>query len=174
MKKLLALTLVLGLFAGLLVGCNNNDQNGNGGDTDVEFADLVEAIKEKIIADLKDQGYTDDDFANEELPGYTKEEVGSDELGFGEGMIEKAVVIRAGFLNADELIVLEAKAGKANDLKALLETYQQERHEFWRDYNEMQAEKIENAIIKVQGNFVYYIVYEDAAGIDAAIGEVLK
>ena len=172
MKKLLVLALVLGLSVGLLAGCNNGGDGGDG--SDKEVSDILDAIRDKIIADLRSQGWTDEDFEDDPLPGYTLEEVGADDLGFGEGLFVKAGVIRAGFLNADEIMVFEAKPGKANELKAFLETYLQERLEFWRDYNEMQAEKIENAIVKIQGNFVYYIVYEDAAGIDAAIGEVLK
>lgn len=170
MKKLLVLTLVITLALGL-IGCTKKDEGGS--PVNVDVTAIMDSIKDKIIADLRAMGYTDDDFEYEPIPGYLLEDVDADYL--GSNLFEAGKTIRASMdLNADHIMVFKAKAGKANELKTQLESFKQERYEFWRDYIDTQGEKVNKAIIKVKGDLVYYIVYEDASAIESVILEAVK
>jgi len=167
LKKLVAL-LVLLVFAVMVVGCN-----GGGQGTDISVDDLYEAIKDQIIEDLRDLGFGDEDFAVEEIPGYTYYDLKGDDADYvltemDKDLVEEGFVIKATMmLNSDQIVVIKAASGKIDEVKAALETEQDNQLAMWEDYLADQAEKVRNTIIAVQGDYIIYVTYPDADAIEA-------
>ena len=174
MKKI-GIVIALLMSGVLLFGCA-----GGGSATEGSIEEVLEALKEAITEDLREIGFTDADFDAEELPGY----IITDILGEGgeyvlmemdKGLVEEGYIIAASMmLNSDQVIVIKAASGKVNDVKAALEAEHAAKLALWEDYLADQAEKVRNTIIEVEGDFIYYITYPDAEGLEEVIIEALQ
>ena len=176
MKKIISLSLIIiSLFA--LVGCTER-VNENGA---VSFNDVVENIKDVIREDLKGFGYTDEDFAGEELPGYFELDLRNEEDRamfdiFNENDFDDAYVIQPMMnLSSNLIIIVKAKdSASVNNLKEGLEEVRDSQESLWSQYLPDQYEKVKNNIIKVEGDYLIYITYDDAEKIEEVFVNTLK
>jgi len=165
-KKFSTIAAVLAIVI-LAAGCGGSKPAA----TEISMTDLLEDIKDLIAEDLREQGCTDQDFEAEELPGYAitdlKSEEGQWALPEGSDDAVEGFMIKAGMLNADQIIVLKATPGKAESFKSIFEAQKTSQLDMWESYAPQQAVKVEDTIIDVQGDYVIYITYADADGIEA-------
>ncbi len=169
MKRILIALVILSLSLALLAGCSQD--NGDG--SEISLESILEAVKERIAADLRDQGFTDEDFAEEPLPGFAIGEVDPEELGIDS--IDSSFVISPGFgISPDEVIVIKAESGKANDVKEALEARNSEKEDLYRDYDPAGADRIAVAVLKVKGDYVICIIFDNAGALEAAIDQLFN
>lgn len=168
-RKKVMLLAVVSLLAVLLAACQPQEVAG------VELDDIRAALIESIAARLRDQGYTDEDFEWAELPGLdVLDELTGDDFGIEAG-VDVAFAIRAGMgLSPDDIVVIKTTDGKAEEIKAMIVAANQEKYEFFADYNPSGAAKIQNAVVKVYGDFVINIIFDDAEALDAIIAELFN
>jgi hypothetical protein len=167
MKRFLIALITLSLILPLSAGCKKD----NGASQSLES--ILQAVKERIAADLRDQGYTDEDFADDPLPGFMIGEIDPEELGIGGNLIDSSFVIRPGFgISPDEIIVIKAESGKASDVRQALEARNSEREAFYRDYDPAGADRIANATLKVKGDYVICIIFDNAEAFEALIDQL--
>ncbi len=172
MKKVLIVLVILSLF--LVVGCSSSDSG-----QEVNFDQVLNDVVEKISQDLRDQGYTDDDFADETLPSYVIIDLTSN--GLYDGLIDftkvsAAFTIRASWdTNADRITVFEVSdKSYLNTIKGILEEENSSQREIWESYIPEQFKKVRDTIMEIEGNIIYYITYEDAEAIEDVILNALK
>ncbi len=176
MKKILALTIVLLLF--LMVGCGAKES------ADVSTGSILEGFIEKIADDLKGQGYSDDDFEEELLPGYIVIDFNdAEQAGFSSypdmfdmDKIDGGFEIKgSSFMSADKILVFKVNdTNYLNTIKAALEEDLQAQKDLWESYNPSQFEKVENTIFEIEGNYLYYITYENAEALEQVILNKIK
>lgn len=178
MKKILVGILVLSML--ILVGCSSSD-GASGGNIET----VMDSIVERIQSDLRENGYGDDDFEMEDLPGYVVVDLMNEEereytafagdvLDFSK--IEGAFSIQAAMmLNADRIYVFQVKdSSYLSEIKAVLEVEKEAQYELWESYLADQFEKVKNTIFETEGNFLYYITYPDAEAIETIILDDIK
>ena len=164
-----AVVAVLALF---LVACQPQDVNGGG---EVKLEDIRAALVEQIATMLREQGYTDEDFKWSELPGMDiVDEMTGDDFGIETG-VETGFAIRAGMgLSPDDIVVIKITGDKADEIKATIKEGNQQKYEFFVDYNPAGASKIQTAIVEVYGDYVINIIFDDAEAIQAIIAELFS
>lgn len=175
MKKISAILIIL--LAGLLAaGC----AGGKTPAVNVPVDDIYDSIKEQIVADLREVGYQDADFAAEELPGYIvydlKGENAEQVLApLNKDDVQEGFVIKAAMmLNSDQIAIIKAAEGKVETIKAALEDELEAQNATWSQYLPDQAAKVTNTIISVQGDYVIYITYADAEAVEEIFLNALK
>lgn len=161
-------TIIALLLAGLmLAGCGGQPSGSNASVEDI-YSEIIEFISD----DLREAGFTDEDFEAEELPGYVVTDLKGDEAEWvlpdlNKDDVEEGYVIAAAMmLNSDQVIVLRAAEGKAQAVKEVLEAELAAQLDLWESYLADQAEKVQNTILTVQGDFIIYITYTDPEGIE--------
>lgn len=131
---------------------------------------------EKISLSLREMGYTDDDFADEILPGYLVLDLKSENPNPYNGLIdfdkvEAAFTIRSGWdTNADRITVFKlTDLNYLSVIKNVLEEEKAGQYEIWEQYIQEEFHKVKNTLIEIEGNLVYYITYSDAEEIEQII-----
>ena len=177
MKKIqILVAAVVAVLALMLTACQPQEVNSPvGGGAEVELDEIRASIVEHIAAILREQGYTDEDFEWSELPGLDiLDELTGDDFGIETG-VDVGFAIRAGMgLSPDDIAVIRIAGGKADEIKAMIEEANQEKYDFFADYNPAGAAKIQNAIVRVYGDFVVNIIFDGAEAIDAVIAELFS
>lgn len=72
-------------------------------------------------------------------------------------------------VHASMYIIIEAKDGKAEDVKAELNTYAENYEQMWSTYLPEQYELVKNRRLGSTGNYVYLIIAENAAELEDLI-----
>lgn len=171
MKKIISI-LALSLIVLLLVGCSDKTPAAN-----ASVEDIYTSIKDQIGQDLRDTGFGDADFEAEELPGYTLIDLKGPDAEYAlpelnKDDVEAGFVIKASMmLNSDQIVIIKAAPGKIEPVKEALEAELASQLALWESYLADQAEKVQNAIITVQGDFLVYITYPDAEAIEAIFND---
>lgn len=159
-SKISALILVIAIACTMLCACGSGDETRN-----VPVADISAAVAEAL-------GKTDALTAVDEnwIRGWMKVETSQ----FGEQM----VMINAYGANVDEYGIFKAGENmSAADIKATVEAYLQLRMDSWMDeYMPEEKPKLEDAEIKVVGDYVMYCILSesDASAAFAKFEESLK
>ena len=163
MKKFFALATLLALIS-VQVGCAKSPAPST--------AEIYAALKEQIAADLREVGFTDGDFAENELPSYFLTDL------TGEGQdyvlpdlnkedVQEGYVIKASMnINSNQVALIRAVPGKVEAVRAALELELASQRQLWDSYLPDQAEKVHNTIISAKGDFIIYITYPDPAAIE--------
>lgn len=173
MKKISAVIALL-LCSLLIAGCNGQPAGGN-----ASVEELYNEIKGHISEDLRNLGFGDDDFDAEELPGYAVIDLKGEEADWvlaelNKDDVQEGFVIKAAMmLNSDQIILIKAAPGKVNEIKAVLEAEHAAQLDLWENYLADQAVKVRDTIISVQGDFIIYITYPDAEGIEAIFDDAM-
>ncbi|MTI96231.1 MAG: DUF4358 domain-containing protein [Firmicutes bacterium] len=185
MKKIFPVLAIM-LTGILLVGCGGSPEapdNPPAGNPSVDASvdEIIEAVKARIIEDLEEIGYGEEEFEIEELPGYVIGDLTNDEeIDFVLPQLDRDLIV-AGFqirasmmLNSDQIIVIEAAEGELDAVREVLEAEHAAQLEMWQDYLADQAEKVENIIFAEAGNFILYAIYPDAEGIEAVFNQFVQ
>ena len=78
-------------------------------------------------------------------------------------------------MDAEELLIVKLNdVSQADEVGAAMEERQQTQIGIYEGYAPEQLSLCENAIIDVQGNYILYVVHENAEAIDAAFRNALK
>ena len=151
MKKCLIPVLILLVL--LLVGCSGGKDSAY--KDDVAVADLAAAVDASIDSEAL--------IAMED--SYLRNAMQLDPEAFG----EYAVKINSKGVNIDEYGIFKApKGGSAEDVQKAAQGYLQLRLDTWMpEYMPQELPKLENASVKVCGNYVMYAILGDEAA-DAA------
>lgn len=175
MKKFAVLVVVMALVLGV-TGCAKP--------VDVPVADILAEVKESIKADLLASGAFSEEDLEEGLPGLMEGNLLEDDLMlfvsdpelFAKELISEGYILAPMFnVMSDEVIVLKAKdKGAVSDLKAALEQEKENRLKQWEDYLPNQRAKVENTIIKVEGQYLLYATWEEPEIIEAAFDKALS
>lgn len=171
MKKLVLVAVVL-LCMSVAVGCG-------GQKVEVSLEDVFEDIKAVVKADLEEV-MDEEAFETEELPGYIVADLESEEAeymlaGINEDDLEEGYMI-APMMNtsSDMILLFQAKEGKADSVMASLDEVLESQTETWSTYLPDQFEKVENAIIEQEGDYVLYVVYSAPETIQEVFTEAIK
>lgn len=164
MKRLVSLfVVIITLFT--FIGCTKQDSSP---EVNVSINDVVQNIKNKMREDLIAGGVPKDNFKDGILPGYMETELPSDNAGpltdlFKDEDLEEGVVISHMMnVNSDFIIILKAKDEESvENLLSGLEEMKQQQENIWSSYLPDQYEKVQNNIIKVEGNYLLYVTYDD-------------
>lgn len=180
MKKVITLLLVcaMGIIA---AGCQGKDT----GNKDVTLDSVIEKTEAQIKADLIASGYyKEEDFTEEELPGYIQEELLGDTIAnyipaledLPKDELEGGTVIQAMMnINSDLIIVAKAKTeAGAEQVKTVFDQVLEDQETLWSQYLPDQFAKVEKAVVKQEGQFVYYVVYEKGEELAAVISEAIS
>lgn len=177
MKKLLVIVMSLVLMI-LVVGCDGNTSSN------ATPEEIMNGVIEKIEGLLRDQGYGDEDFEEEALPGYSIVDfTNKDDIDFFpyDGVldldkIEGGFIISSNsMLNADQIVVIKVSdSSYLATIKAHFEENKESQAELFESYSPSQFEKIQNTIIEIHGDFIFYITFENAEDIEAVILNIIK
>ncbi|MCY6370091.1 DUF4358 domain-containing protein [Clostridium ganghwense] len=177
MKRILSLAIVvLSIFA--FGGCAKKTPN-------VPVKDIVESIKNQMTEDMKAAGAPEESFKDGKLPGFMEIDLTSEETEpfakpvkekYNMEDLEEGIVLQQMMsVKSDLIIVLKAKdESKVENLKAVLEKEKEQQEKIWSQYLPDQYEKVKNNIIKVKGNYLIYITYENPEKIEAIFDNALK
>ncbi len=184
MRKVKAVAVIL--FFVLVVGCTNQPKGEIEETKAASFEEIVTAIKEQVADDLKEDGVGEEVLVDGKLTYYletdltTPEESDSaiwiEKLGLNKEEIANGRVIAAMMnVNADEIIVLEAKEEKqVESLKAALERELNNQDQTWKQYLPDQYEKVKNNSIKTNGKYLLYVTYTDPDEIEKIFNSRFK
>lgn len=164
----------------IMVGCTKQSDSGNNETTNASFDSIVNAIKEQIAKDLKEAGIEEEVLVDGNIMNYfhtnltASEEsdpaipVWLEKMQLQQEDIANGTVIAAMMsVNADEIIVLEAKEeSKVDSLKASLEKELQAQEQTWSQYLPDQYEKVKQNVIKTKGKYLIYITYSNPEQIE--------
>lgn len=162
MKKLFV--LVLSVLIVLAAGCAKTPAPS--------IEEIYAAIKEQISADLREVGFTYEDFAEEELPSYFLADLkgeGADYIlpDLNKEDVQGGYVIKASMnINSNQVALIQSVPGKTQAVRTALEAELASQRQLWDSYLPDQAEKVRNTIIPVKGDFIIYITYPDPASIE--------
>lgn len=169
MKKILGIVIaVTMIFA--FVGCSKQEPN-------VAVGDIMKAIKNQMIEDMKAAGMTEDSFKDGNLPGFLEVDFKSEssdpmtemmlELFNKEDLEEGYALVQMINVKSDEIFVLKAAdESKVSVLKEALEKEKEKQDKIWSTYLPDQYEKVKNNIIKVHGKYLIYITYDNPEKIE--------
>lgn len=176
MKRIAVLVVALALLLGMTACAKPT--------ADVPVADVFAAVKEAIKAAVLAEGTFTEEDLQEGLPGLMEGNLLEDDLMFyisdpelfNKELIAEGYILAPMFnIMSDEIIVLKAKDKAAvKDLQAALEKEKENRLKQWEDYLPNQRVKVENTVIKVEGQYLLYATWEDpeliAEAFDQALG----
>lgn len=86
-----------------------------------------------------------------------------------ENVVNAAGKIPSMNVHSSMYIIIEAKDGKAEDVKAELNTYAESYEQMWATYLPDQYELVKNRRLGSTGNYVYLIIAENAAELEELI-----
>lgn len=86
-----------------------------------------------------------------------------------ENVVNAAGKIPSMNVHSSMYIIIEAKDGKAEDVKAELNTYAENYEQMWSTYLPDQYELVKNRRLGSTGNYVYLIIAENAAELEELI-----
>lgn len=154
MKKIFALVMVLCLCLSLFAGCGGDSAHSY--DVKSVVDQFVEAYPVSMSAEINDDTLQDlmqIDLENvEEYYGYRSRANDS----------------------VDTVLMIKAKAGKADAVKESLETYRDNMETSCNMYNDAEAMKAKNALITVKGDYLLLTMSGDSAQIEAGQMETIK
>ena len=160
-KRLIALVLVA-LMVLPLVACGKKEEV-----KDVDFYELRTKMLEagENLPDMQTVSSADDNAA--ELLGYVSdmdyEKVSNFFVSYSsEGLTDEIVVIAV--KNEDD----------AKEAKESLEKHLTHRKNLFANYSPVEGAKLENAILRVVGRYVYLIIADDRSAIEKAFNEMVK
>lgn len=160
-KRLIALVLVA-LMVLPLAACGKKEEV-----KDVDFYELRTKMLEagENLPDMQTASSADDNAA--ELLGYVSdmdyEKVSNFFVSYSsEGLTDEIVVIAV--KNEDD----------AKEAKESLEKHLTHRKNLFANYSPVEGAKLENAILRVVGRYVYLIIADDRSAIEKAFNEMVK
>lgn len=172
MRRLNWLLVIMVLV--LVAGCSSKSGDNETDGVAVSFDEIVTDIKELIAEDLKESGVEEEVLVDGKLSLFLETDLTASEdtdpavpiwienLGLNTDEIANGYVIAAMMnVNADEIIVLEAKDEKDVDtLKASLEKELERQDQTWKQYLPDQYEKVKENKITTNGKFLLYVTYD--------------
>lgn len=175
MKKLTFL-IMTGIALFLLAGCAGEEKPE---ENNISAEAIINNIKEHIAKDLEDNGiqdalvdgqlqaYIEADLSQENNSDDPTSAIFIEKMELDTSKLEEGTVLAAAMnINSDEIILLKAKS--ADDVPALKESLEKElaaQTQTWEQYLPDQYEKVQNNIIKVNGNYLLYVTYENPEAI---------
>lgn len=169
MKKVLGIVIAVAMILAF-VGCSKQAPN-------VAVSDIMEAIKNQMVEDMKAAGVPEDSFKDGKLPGFLEIDFTSEdidpmaemvlELFNKEDLEEGYALVQMMNVKSDEIFVLKAAdESKVPALKEALEKEKEKQDQIWSTYLPDQYEKVKNNIIKVNGKYLIYITYDNPEKIE--------
>lgn len=152
-----------------LVGCSSQ---GTSSKKEISLEKLLTDMKEQIAEDMKKHG-VEDALVDGELMGYIEGDLKSVEDYTAAIILEKMAVEKDAFaegvvlapmmnINSNQIIVIKANSTDDVDtLKAALEKEHDAQVQMWSQYLPDQYEKVKNNQIVVEGNYLFYVTYEN-------------
>lgn len=185
MKKLISI-LGISVLIVLVTACGSADKEKASGV--VPVADIIQAIKEQMAEDMKEdfgdesplvdgqlQGYIEADLTEKDSEDPTAEillekmELNEEELDEGIALMQMMNV------NSNEIIILKAKEkAHVESLKEALEKELAAQTATWEMYLPDQYEKVKNNLILTEGKYLIYITYDDPNAIEKIFNEKVK
>lgn len=144
----IAILIIAIIVAAVLLGRNGGNENTSTANINIE--EIGKTISEK--SPFNEMATMD--ITTEELENYYQVNIEN---------VEK-VVGKMPMMNihASMYLLVEAKEGKVNDVKAQVETFGNNYEEQWSRYLPQQYDLVSNRKIGVVGNCVYLVIAEDA------------
>ncbi|MFD1928000.1 DUF4358 domain-containing protein [Sporosarcina siberiensis] len=178
MRKLKVMTIIM--FLVLVAGCTNQPNNDKEDSDTASFDTILVDVKEQIAQSFKDDGVEEEVLVDGKLTFYWETDLTASEesdpaiaiwvekMGLNKEEIVNGTVIAAMMnVNADEIILLEAKDEKdVASLKSALEKELEGQIQTWKQYLPDQLEKVENNIITTNGKYLMYITYSNPEKIE--------
>lgn len=174
MKKIILTVLSLALVF-TMVGCSEKTP-------DVSIKDMMSEIKNIMKEDMIAGGVKEDSFEDGNIPGFMEIDFTAEEKSpFAPENINPEDLEEGIFLGqminikSDMIIVLKAKdESKVEALKTELEKIHEQQKGIWETYLPDQYEKVQNTIIKTNGNYLIYITYDSPEKIEDVFDNALK
>lgn len=178
MRKLKVMAIIM--FLALVAGCTNQSNNSKEDSGAASFDAILMDVKEQIAQDFKDDGVEEEVLVDGKLTFYLETDLTASEesdpaisiwiekMGLNKEEIVNGTVIAAMMnVNADEIILLEAKDEKdVASLKSALEKELEGQIQTWKQYLPDQLEKVENNIITTNEKYLMYITYSNPEKIE--------
>lgn len=176
MKRIITLAVVaLTLFT--MVGCSKQEAN-------VPVNEIMDSITAQITADMIEGGVPEDRFVDGNIPGFGLIDLKSEEENpfasmfesFNEeDLAEGQILMQMMSVKSDLIIVLKAEdESKVQTLIESLEDQLQTQDNIWSSYLPDQYAKVQNNIIKTNGNYLLYVTYENPEAIEAIFDNALN
>lgn len=161
MKKMI---LMLMTFTMVIAGCGTQKAE-EVNEVNVPVSELMQVVSEQTEMNT-DQFYN----INLKEDTETAENLGIDPATIEEGQYMKAMMS----VHADEFIILKASdSSKVEELKSALEKEVANQEQLWSTYLPEQYEKVQNHIIKQQGNYLILLISDDAEKMEQAFTNAL-
>ena len=163
-RKLIAFLSVIAAGMILMAGCGDGDRNDNGGGNGAAKLDGA-ALADKLVSDVsfEDQLSKVDDDTALMLYGLTADQIASANVYVGSGATAEEVAVIEG-VDEDSAKVIEEQVRAR--VQSQLDDY--------KDYIPEEVPKLENPVIKKDGNFVILCVSGDNDTAESVIKEMMK
>ncbi|WP_432353076.1 DUF4358 domain-containing protein [Sporosarcina sp. A2] len=179
MKKIAGIIVLF--MAVLMAACGNtsSDEPAKNQGKEASFTEITKNIRETLSADLKALGVDDMSQTHQEadLTDSTDEnsvaDIWIEKMKLDSKLLANGTVIAALMnVNADEIIVLEAKDEKnVEALKTSLENELAAQVQTWEQYLPEQYEKVKNNKIITKGKFLLYVTYTNPEAIEKTFND---
>lgn len=179
MKKLAGIVVLFMAVMMAACGTQSSDEPNKNQASDVNFTDITSNIKDQVATDLKAEGVDDMSQTHQEADLKDTEgensvaDIWIEKMKLDPELLANGTVIAALMnVNADEIIVLEAKDEKqVPELKKSLENELAAQVQTWEQYLPDQYEKVKNNKIVTKGKFLLYVTYTNPEDIEKAFNE---
>lgn len=179
MKKLAGIVVLCMAVMMAACGSQSSGEPNKEQASEVKFTDIVSNIKDQVAGDLKADGVEEMSqiFQEVDLTETDDENSGADiwnaKMTLNPESLANGTVIAALMnVNADEIIVLEAKdEEQVPELKKSLEDELASQVQTWERYLPDQYEKVKNNKIVTKGKFLLYVTYTNPEAIEKAFNE---
>ena len=168
MKKLLAIVMVLSLLTVMFVGCSSNsnsdsvagnsvsqsgtDSQEDSQDTGIDDEDYMKSVVDSLAESLVISG-----------PSELDESLAQDMVGLNMDNVDKLYgVFSMMNVKSDAIIMVKAKEGAADDVKADLEAYRAAKEESCAMYLVSEEEKAKHGQIYTKGDYVLLVIAGDS------------
>ncbi|WP_025784012.1 DUF4358 domain-containing protein [Sporosarcina sp. D27] len=179
MKKLAGIVVLFMTVMMAACGTQSSGEPNKDEASEVNFTDIISNIKDQVAGDLKADGVDDMSQTHQEADLKDTEDENSvaniwiEKMKLDPELLANGTVIAALMnVNADEIIVLEAKDEKqVSELKTSLENELAAQVQTWEQYLPDQYEKVKNNKIVTKGKFLLYVTYTNPEAIEKAFNE---
>ena len=147
--------MILVVVGGILV-INNTNKN-------------IQIDIDELAAKIMETGAFTDDLAK------IDSEMIKDDYGFTNEEIKEIVSYQGSGATSEEIVILQVKdKSQINDVKSKIDTRLAERKEAFESYLPEEVGKIDNNILKVEGNYVILCIANDTNTVNNVLNENIK
>lgn len=167
MKKIISVMLVVMMMVSL-VGCKKSEE------VDVKTQDLIDSIGDKIAEDAnlsskEELAWNEVDLLSENGSAILEM------MNLDPNILEEAIYYESPMnVKADRIIIAKVKEEKdVNTVKLAFDEVKKSHEADWKQYLPDQYQKVKEGQVFVKDKFVFYLVYDDVAGIKKIVDDAL-